>query len=204
MTAILALDTATGPCSVAVWKDGCVVAYLETLRPASQSACLVPMIEQALKESRLEYQDFSAVAATVGPGSFTGIRVGLAAAAGIAFSSPINRLGFTTLETLAFGARQQAGRILAILNAGKNEVYYQLFEAGPWRALSEPALGPLEQAMTLADKALVVGNALPDAPPTYPRADALAQLTATHAAKALSLSPFYIRPPDAKLPSQKA
>src|SRR5438105_2329637 len=98
MTTILAIDTATGPCSVAVWKNGSIAAYCEELRTSAQSTMLMPMIEKALLKSHTEYGDLSAVAATIGPGSFTGIRVGLAAARGIAFAAGIKGLGFTTLE----------------------------------------------------------------------------------------------------------
>ncbi len=199
---ILAIDSATGPCSVAVWKDGRVAAYKENLHPAAQSSVLMPMIEAALADSGIGYGDLSAVAATVGPGSFTGIRVGLAAARGIAFAAGIKSLGFTTLETMAFAARARGERILSLLHAGKGEYYYQLFEAVPgWRALSEPMLGALEQAMALSKGAVIAGN-VEGATSAFPRADALAELAATRTA-AQPLKAFYIRPPDAKLPVKK-
>ena len=189
MTVILAIDSATGPCSAAVWKGGRIAAYLENLKPSSQSAALMPMIEQVLKQSGIDYADLSHVAATIGPGSFTGIRVGLSAARSIAFAASLKTLGFTTLEVMAFATRKTP--VLAMLNAGKGEFYYQLFSD----KLDEPQLGTREQALSLADRALITEQ--------LPRADALAELAATRLSAAQPLTPFYIRPPDAKLPMKK-
>lgn len=206
---ILAIDTATGPCSVALWKSGRVAFYQENRQPSSQSAALVPMIEACLNQTNSWYGDLTAVACTVGPGSFTGIRVGLAAARGICFSARIPGLGFTTLHTMAYGARIDASsehpHILSILNAGKGEYYFQAYEAGAsLHATGDVKLGSLEQAMSsVVLPATVAGNVdmdnalfIPSAV-QFPRADALAELAAS-GAEALPLSPFYIRPPDAK------
>ena len=119
MTTILAIDCATGPCSVAIWKSGKIAAYAENIKPASQSAILMPMVENALKTSGIGYRELTAIACTVGPGSFTGIRVGLAAARGIAFASGVKELGFTTLEAMAYAARAQEPRILPSSMPGK-------------------------------------------------------------------------------------
>lgn len=200
---ILAFDTATGPCSVAVWKDGRMAAYLENIKPAVQSACLVPMIEQALQECGIGYADLDAVACTTGPGSFTGIRVGLATARGIALAANIPGLGFTTLEALSFAARKHAPKnatpILALLNAGKGEHYYQTFNIAPvWKPITETRLGvPDASGITHS-----VGNATAAGcialPVSFPRANSLSELAATHADSASTLVPCYIRPPDAK------
>jgi len=194
MSIILAIETSTGPCSVALWKNGGIAAYLENSKPVMQSASLIPMIEEALVKSGTQYQDLSAIACTIGPGSFTGIRVGLAAARGIAFAAKIKTLGFTTLETLAFAARVQSNPITAIINAGKGEVYYQHFASGPFKTVSEACLGKLE---SIENKGLVIGNVGVEKI-TFPRADALAELAATRAQFAHPPAPFYIRPPDAK------
>lgn len=191
-TTILAIDTATGPCSAAVWKDGAVAAYREELKPSQQSACLMLMVERALADSHITYADLTAVACTTGPGSFTGIRVGLAAARGIAFASNIPALGFTTLEVLAFA--NPAAPSLAILNAGKGEVYYQGFNG---KALFEPSIGTLEAAKARLPDATIIGNMADSRLATFPRADLLATLAAG-GAQAQPLHPFYIREPDAK------
>jgi tRNA threonylcarbamoyladenosine biosynthesis protein TsaB len=198
---ILAFDTATGPASVAVWKNGALAAYHETPASAMQSAQLMPLIEQALRDSGVAYKNLSAIACTIGPGSFTGIRVGLAAARGICFASGIKGLGFTTLETLAMSGRKEKIPLLALLNAGKGEHYYQGFDA-QGKPLFDPRLGTLEAAISAMPATFsTVGNAtlpgIPSLPATFPRADALAQLAAAHIGDAATLKPFYIRPPDA-------
>jgi tRNA threonylcarbamoyl adenosine modification protein YeaZ len=198
MTTILAMDCATGPCSVAVWNGDQITAYVENLKPVMQSVSLIPMIEDALLKAGITYKDIQLVAATVGPGSFTGIRVGLAAAQGIAYAAGIEARGFTTLDVLAFAQKQPS---LAILNAGKGECYYQY---------TTPMLGTLEQALSQAPSQpfIISGNVAVTAEGfiqseiAFPRADILAKIAATNA-PFHHLKPFYIRPPDAKLPSQR-
>lgn len=198
---ILAIDTATGPCSAAIWKDGRVAAYSENAKPVMQSASLMGLIEDALKQSNLTYKDLTHVACTVGPGSFTGIRVGLAAARAIAFATKIPGLGFTTLDVLAFGAKDGTHPIAAVLNAGKGEYYVQHYDANA-NAISEAALAAPESIDAKSKR--VAGNVpIANVNLTFPRADILAQLATTRQ-NALTLRPFYIRPPDAKLPAKKA
>lgn len=200
MGPILAIDSATGPCSVALWAGGRVLAYREELAPVMQSARMMPMVAAALHEAGLTYKDVGLVAATVGPGSFTGIRVALAAARGIAFAAGIATAGYTSLAVLAHGCAEP-GAVLAVLNAGKGECYYQLFDSGHAHG-HDVQLGTPEVALSHAGSAHVVGNLPGMLPPHHPRADVLASLAASGAASQ-PLSPFYIRPPDAKLPTKK-
>lgn len=194
MTAtILAIDSAIDISSVAIWNGGNVAVYLEDREYSKQSARLIPLIEKALKKANLQYSALTHVVSTVGPGSFTGIRIGLATARGIAFAMSIPCLGFTTLEVM-----HAAGGELCILNAGKGEVYYQYF--GP--AATEPAIAKLEDILACYPNATIVSSVGATAI-AYPRADALAHLAATKMQKARPPSPFYIRPPDAKPPQHK-
>ena len=203
MNAILAIDTATGPCSVAIWKEGAIIGYDEDMRTVTQSVSLMPMIEKLLETTRTRYSELTAVAATVGPGSFTGIRVGLAAARGICFSAGIPGIGLTTLDVLAFAAAKkvpQAKEVLAILNAGKGEWYHQRYSLPDCRSQGELGLGLPEIALADAP-ALIVGNhPAANAGITFPRADALAELAAQRG-EGQPLVPFYLRGPDAKLPA---
>jgi tRNA threonylcarbamoyladenosine biosynthesis protein TsaB len=197
---LLAIDTATGPCSVAVWDGGEIVAYVENTKPVMQSASLMPMVEEVLQDAGIGYAALGLVTCTVGPGSFTGIRVGLASAKAIAFAAGIPGVGYTTLEVLAFAARGADKDIVAILNAGKGEWYYQRF-SGSMQALGAPVVDALPEVAG----AMIAGNAPlePSCGITFPRADALAELAAMHSGMARALTPFYIRAPDAKLPAKK-
>lgn len=208
------MDTATGPCSVALWKKGAIAAYVENRKPVMQSACLLPMIEDVLAQSNTTYGNLTALAATTGPGSFTGIRVALAAARAICFAAQIPGMGYTSLQVLAYAARQDTKQpVLALLNAGKGEHYYQYYQSQPWKPLCDPQLGPqlgpLPAALQKAPpcEVLLSGNVpveetrFTHSGITFPGADWLARLAAAHPQPGRDeLRPFYIRPPDAKLP----
>lgn len=144
------------------------------------------MVEEVLNQSRTEYSDLSAVACTVGPGSFTGIRIGLASARGVGFTANIPVLGFSSLEVLAFAELQKKEEktISVVMNAGKGEIIFQHFSP-ELEALCQPTL---EKAK---------GNDII----TSPRADILAMLAVSFPNKAVAPLPFYVRLPDAKLPS---
>lgn len=202
---ILALDCATGPCSAAVWKNGAIAGYSEDLRPTVQSARLIPMIDDALKQSHITYKDLTAVACTTGPGSFTGIRIGLATARGIAYAAGIHSLGFTTLEVLAYSLKDTHENVFAVLNAGKGEWYFQGFSSQPaWHAVNAAEVALPEKAANAAHAgAQWVGNVdVANIIKAFPRADILAALAA-ESATATPLSPFYIRPPDVTMPEAK-
>jgi tRNA threonylcarbamoyladenosine biosynthesis protein TsaB len=209
---ILAMDTATGPCSAAVWKNGTVAAYAQNNAPVMQSASLIPLIEGVLEQSGTSYQDVTALAATLGPGSFTGIRVALATARAICYAQSIPCMGYSTLQVLGFAARSKTAYGMAMLNAGKGEHYYQYYTNKPWQPIAGASLDRLDHALSLAPKGEITlaGNAAVQGAHyhasgvTFPRADILAILAATHPELAHNtLSPLYIRLPDAKLPTAK-
>jgi tRNA threonylcarbamoyladenosine biosynthesis protein TsaB len=204
---ILAIDTATGPCSVALWADGRLAGSLEDNTPSSQSARLLPMIEKLLGQCCISYADLTSVACTTGPGSFTGIRVGLAAARGIAFAAKIPSMGFTTLEVMAFAA-QGKNSLLTALTAGKGEWYYQGFSSA-LAPLFAPRVGPPEVAVASVPKDSLFAGNIAQVPAeftatgvTIPTASALAALAAGAGENTPPLLPFYIRPPDAIIPSK--
>lgn len=184
-----------GTASVAVMTGGKVKAFLHEPRTAIQAEMLLPMIEQALAESGLSYDTLDAVAVTVGPGSFTGVRIGLATAKGIALAANKPLIGVTTLEAVALIRQQQGeGRdgINAVLDARRGQVYFQRFDTA--RApLGAAALVPAE------DVAGTDMSVLPDA-------RAVAEIAAEKFAAGAGrepVHPLYIREPDAKLPQTR-
>ncbi len=183
---ILAIDSTSGACSVAVWRDGAVAAYREELTTSAQAKLLIPMIEEVLADSGVGYAGLSAVAVTIGPGSFTGIRIGLATARGVGFAAKIPVLGFNALEILAFGEGKTSKnqQLTAVMNAGKGELVYQDFDSD-FLPICEPTLIKSGEQKKF----------------THPRADHLAQYAALYPDRCVAPLPFYIRPPDAKLPS---
>ncbi len=187
---ILAIDSSSGVCSVSILKNNNILSYVEEKTVSLQAKYLVLMIEEALSRSGIKYSDLSAIACTVGPGSFTGIRIGLATARAIGFATNIPVCGFSALEILAFNSLENNEKtpVIAVLNAGKGEVIYQSFDQG-LKASCAP---------TIVEKKLA--PAVPDA---LPRADWLALLAVKYQNKSVEPLPFYVRPPDAKLPNNK-
>lgn len=194
---ILAIDTSIGITSVAVRRAGQTLSYLENRESTMQAAVLVPLIERALMQAKTGYSELTHIASTVGPGSFTGIRIGLATARAIAFARNIPCLGYTTLAVMAkaLGTRPT----LAIVNAGKGEVFFEYFDG----THGKPAIGKLEEILAAHPQAniacsvpLPAGYGAPAI--AFPRADALAALAEEAGECALPPEPYYIRPPDAK------
>lgn len=124
---ILALETAADPGSIALWRDGDVVA--RRCAPAqSNSATLLPLAETTLREAGLGFADLNAIAFGCGPGSFTGLRVACGVAQGLACARDLPLLGVGTLEAMA----QESGgqRVIVLLDARMGEVYVGFFADG--------------------------------------------------------------------------
>jgi tRNA threonylcarbamoyladenosine biosynthesis protein TsaB len=129
---ILALDSATVACSVAVWIDGAVVAAERAELPRGQAEALLPMVERVRAASDIAFAAFDRLAVTVGPGHFTGLRIGLAAARGLALATGRPLVGITTLAAVAAGvAVDEIGmaRLVVALDSKRAEPYLQAFTA---------------------------------------------------------------------------
>ena len=103
MALILCLETATGVCSVALSRDGKPAALKETVTPNAHSALLTTFIEEVVRESGILYSQIDAVAVSMGPGSYTGLRIGVAAAKGLCYALGKPLIGVATLEGMAKG-----------------------------------------------------------------------------------------------------
>ncbi len=128
---ILALDTAGDACSACVFDAGAsrVVAERSEAMARGHAEALFPMIKALLAEARLAPGALAAVAVTTGPGSFTGVRVGLAAAKGLGLSVGRPVLGVTTLEALAEPVLGRGRPVLVVLDARRGELFVALFGA---------------------------------------------------------------------------
>ena len=117
-TRILAIDTATEACSVAVWNQGEIHALFE-LCPREHTQRILPMVQQVLAESGLALNQLDALAFGRGPGSFTGVRIGIGIAQGLALGADLPMIGVSTLQTMAQGAWRVSGaaRVLAAIDA---------------------------------------------------------------------------------------
>lgn len=218
---VLGIETATVLGGVALVADGGELLGEITLRNhESHSERILPAAEWLLKALGFLPRELAAIAVSQGPGSFTGLRAGIAAAKGLAFSLSVPLFGIPTLEALAANAPPGAGPVCAVLNARRGEVFRALFHrgfAGPQR-LEPDGLVPLRSfADELPDECLVVGelpaafraslpagSAFRFAPPhlSHPRAGVVATLGslargAARASQLATLLPLYLRPHDA-------
>ncbi len=104
-SSILAMDTAGGACSAALWRNGQVVASRFELLRRGHAERLVPMIEAVMAEGAMAYADLDCLAVTLGPGGFTGVRIGLATARGLALACGRPLVGVSNFQVLATAAK---------------------------------------------------------------------------------------------------
>lgn len=210
---VLAFDTTMAACSVAVWQDGDVRAHFHQAMMHGQAEALLPAIEQTLSDANISYADLDRIAVTLGPGSFTGVRVGLATARGVGAAAGLPVIGLATTDVIAAEARSHTSLPIAVaVDARRAEVYLHLF--GPdGIALEDPACAlPIDAAVSLNDAEWAVagdgaervlehcGGRLDGVKPHVPSAAVLAALAAERIAPADMPRPIYVRPPDAALP----
>ncbi len=217
---LLALETATEACSVALWVDGAVIERHE-LAPRRHAELVLPMVDAVLAEGGISRRALDAIAVGRGPGAFTGVRLAIAVAQGLALALDRPVVPVSTLAALALAAAQDAGAapILAAIDARMGEVYAGCFRADA-QGLVEPIaaelLAPPQLLLLPAHSAWrIVGSGwltyrdlisplLGDAAIAYedgaalPRAAAIARLGARDHARGLgvdaaSAQPVYLR-----------
>ncbi|QGU87746.1 tRNA (adenosine(37)-N6)-threonylcarbamoyltransferase complex dimerization subunit type 1 TsaB [Erwinia sorbitola] len=135
-TRILAIDTATEACSVALLNDDRLLAHFE-LCAREHTQRILPLVQQILQEGNVALRELDALAFGRGPGSFTGVRIGIGIAQGLALGAELPLIGISTLKTMAQSAWRLHGasRVLAAIDARMGEVYwaeYQRDEQGNW------------------------------------------------------------------------
>ncbi len=215
---VLAIDTALDHCAAAVLDAGTqAMLAQETLEmKRGHAEALMPLIARVMKASGRSYLDLDRVAVTTGPGSFTGLRVGISAARGIGLAAGKPVAGLTTLSAYAapLVAEQQDQSIVAAIDARHDHVYFQAV-AGNGAVLMRPAIIPIADTFAAArfGALRMVGNAarlLADRWPSNVPAPALvdpkpgpdiawvAWLGAATDPDSAPAKPFYLRPPDAK------
>lgn len=210
---VLGLDTCLNACSVAVLEvDGDgerVLAHASEDMARGHQERLAPMAQSVMAEAGLPFSALNRIGATVGPGSFTGLRVGVASAKGLSSALGIPAVGVGSLEALAVEA---SGLVAAAIDARRDQLYLQVFDEG--QALMAPDVLPIGTAAArLAELAMgraltLVGSGAPLLAEAAPGADIRtpegcdARLVARLAAakSPTPIRPLYLRAPDAKLP----
>jgi tRNA threonylcarbamoyladenosine biosynthesis protein TsaB len=154
----LVIETATSVCSVALLENGAVVAAAHENVGRGHAERLLPMIAALPDGGRA-----ASILVDCGPGSFTGIRVGVAAARGLAFGWDVPVSGFSSLALLAAGylAGSSDAPVTVAINAGHSEIFIQSFTGGPVRSINELASLARAAAAEISER-IVVGNAADD------------------------------------------
>lgn len=213
---VLALDSATSACSAALWRDGAIVARRFARMARGQSEVLVPMIDEVMAEAGIAFDRLDLLAVTVGPGAFTGIRIGLSTARALALATARPLAGIATPDVVAAAVPPElrAGRaVLVALDSRRSELWLQAFDADLAPLGPPAALLPEQAADLVAGPVVVAGDAallvLPHLPGALvadtcgsPDAAFVAVLAAARwPARTLPPEPLYLRPADVTLPS---
>ena len=140
MKRIILIETSTALCSVALAEDGAVTAYRESSAPKAHASLTAVFIQELLSERELTLADCDAVCVSMGPGSYTGLRVGVSTAKGLCFGSGKPLLAVGTLDTLVAQAASDARFIISMVDARRMEVYTAVFENGRQITETAPAI----------------------------------------------------------------
>ncbi|MES3030280.1 MAG: tRNA (adenosine(37)-N6)-threonylcarbamoyltransferase complex dimerization subunit type 1 TsaB [Pseudomonadota bacterium] len=206
---VLAIDTCLFACSVAVVDGERVLARRVEPMSRGHQERLAPLVQEAMVEAGLGFDRLDRIGVTVGPGSFTGLRVGLAFAKGLAAALSIPAVGVGSLEALA---EPERGNVVAVLDAKRGQVYLQAFSDGV--PVSAPDALPIETAAArlaefapdtlIGTGAALLADVRPGVrvvPADVTDPVAVARLAAGRSP--VPPRPLYLRAPDAKLPGGK-
>lgn len=214
---ILAIDSATSACSAAIQRDGVIIARRLTPMARGQSEALIPMVADVMAEAELNFSDLDLLAVTVGPGAFTGIRIGLSAARALALASGKALAGVATTEAVAAAipqAQRNGRAILVALDSRREEIWAQCFDADLTPLGDIRALTPQDAARLITGPAVVAGDAAHLVLPFMEGALAASSAGSPDAAVVAALAarkwplgetlppePLYLRPADVTMPS---
>ena len=217
---ILAIDTALDACAAGVLdtESGGLIARESLAMKRGHAEALMPLVARVMKQAGIAFASLDRIAVTTGPGSFTGLRVGLSAARGIALAADKPVVGLTTLAAYAAPVVSQNHDppVISAIDARHDQVYFQVVR-GDGSPLIRPRVAPITEALDAARFGAphLVGNAAKilaelwpaDAPPPF-RVDAqaapdiawVAWVGAAVSPETAPPRPYYLRAPDAKLP----
>jgi tRNA threonylcarbamoyladenosine biosynthesis protein TsaB len=216
---VLAIDTALGACAAAVFDTdhSAIVAGESLPMQRGHAEALMPLVARVLAAANCSFLEIDRIAVTVGPGSFTGLRVGISAARGMALAASKPAVGLTTLSAFAapLVAVDDTSPVVAAIDARNNNVFMQLFGPGG-RSVISPRLATLDDAVRAATNgpARLVGSAANKIAAAWPAGEALPTLIDAQSAPSIEWvarigartpadgsalpKPLYLRAPDAQ------
>jgi len=222
---ILGITTSTAQVGCAIGGHEGVLGAIPSARGRRHAETLTPAIEFLCRQTRVELSDIGAIAVDLGPGLFTGLRVGVAAAKALSHARRLPMIGVTSLDLVAFPLRHSHRRIVCALDAGRGELFHASYRQSPGgvQRISPPEVAtPADLAsdlLALGDEVLLAGDGairyqsafeslrrveLADRSEAYPLAGALVQLAHARALREefvgpVELTPTYLRKPDAEI-----
>ena len=222
---ILGISTSTARVGCAIGGHEGILGAVHSSRGKRHAETLTPAIEFLCRQTRVELADIGVVAVDLGPGLFTGLRVGVAAGKALAHARRLPMIGVTSLDLLAFALRHSSRRIVCAIDAGRGEIFHASYRQSPGgvQRLTEPAVGTAEDLamdlQALDQELLLVGDGalryrdsfagirrleLGDSGVAHPSAGSLVQLAHARALREdfvtpTELTPLYLRKPDAEI-----
>jgi tRNA threonylcarbamoyladenosine biosynthesis protein TsaB len=220
---ILGIETATEQVGVAIGGHEGVIASFEVTRGRRHAETLTPAIEFVCRQADIDLTELGCVAVDIGPGLFTGMRVGLAAGKALAQALRVPMIGITSLDLLAFPCRHTDRVVVPIIDARKAEVFWAMYRQVPGgvQQVAPPSVGPIDDLvadlLARSQDVLCVGDgaeryrdAIIDgyrceiASPVHPPVGALVQLAHARAlreewVRPNEIEPVYLRAPDAQI-----
>ena len=222
---ILGIETATDRVGVALGHHAGVLGTFEITRPRQHAELLAPMIEQLCRQCDVTLAEVGVVAVDIGPGLFTGMRVGIATAKALAQALRVPVIGLSSLDLLAYPLRHAHGEIASVIDARRGELYYAFYRPVPGgvQQVGGPTVGSdddlVGDVLAAHEHLLLVGDGarrhadrlrdarrceLADEALQFPSASALVHLAHARALREewvnpWELAPLYLRPPDAQI-----
>ena len=220
---ILGIETATEQVGVAIGGHEGVIATFEVARGRRHAEILTPAIEFVCAQADVGVDELGAIAVDVGPGLFTGMRVGIAAAKAMAMALRLPMIGISSLDLLAFPVRHTDRVVVPVIDARKNEVFWSMYRQVPGglQQVSAPTVGPVEELvadlLARSQDVLCVGDGADRyrdeimegyrceiSAPVHPSPGALVQLAHAQAlreewVRPNEIEPVYLRAPDAQI-----
>ena len=218
---VLGIDCATASCSAAISVAGEIVSHRFEEMARGQAEVLIPMIEGVLAEARIGFDNLDLLGVTVGPGAFTGVRIGLSTAQSLSMAAGLPLVGVTTLEAVARAHRVSPDPVLIALETKRTDIYFQLFgtdgaaitaaaaaEAAGMAAMMPPGpIGVAGDASLRAHQALVAAGCIVRRleGPEYPDARWVAAIAADRfeSDEMVPPAPLYLRSPDVGPPRKR-
>jgi tRNA threonylcarbamoyladenosine biosynthesis protein TsaB len=220
---ILGIETATQQVGVAIGGHEGVIATFEVARGRRHAEILTPSIEFVCRQADIELSEISCIAVDIGPGLFTGMRVGLATAKALAQALRVPMIGISSLDLLAFPCRHTERVVVPVIDARKAEVFWAMYRQVPGgvQQVSPPTVGPVDELvadlLARSQDVLCVGDGAARyheeimegyrceiSAPVHPSVGALVQLAHARAlreewVRPSDVEPAYLRPPDAQI-----